>query len=204
MKFHSLILPLLLFTGIGFSQNILYEKGQSGFGFFGSYSGNVYSNTFGLGANYVYEGRMDFGYSYGYTIPKPNTDALYAMANHFSFSYLFRKDGDLGGYAIEPGAGFSFGRDQETRYEVFSGGISLSKPIAISEIAGVIPEFSLGGRLVIDTEYRGIMTFGGSIMFHIRASERHKNVTYIKGGLILTNYGSFYYIKLGIALNTIK
>ncbi len=204
MKLFLTLIFLAFFITLSFSQAILYENKQSGLGFFGSYSGDLYSNTFGLGGNYCYNGKFDFGYSYGYTSPKPNSETLYARGNRFSLSYLFRKQGDLGSYAIEPAAGFSFGKDQETRYRVISGGLSLYKPVPLSEISGIIPEFSLGGRLIMDTEYRFVMTFGGSIMFHIRASKRNRNTTYITGGLILTNYGSVYYIKLGIALNSIE
>lgn len=204
MKFYLTLIFLISFISLSFSQAILYENEQSGLGFFGSYSGDIYSNTFGLGGSYTYNGKFDFGYSYGYTAPKPNSEILYARGNRFSLSYLFRKEGNLGDYALEPAAGFSFGKDQETRYRVISGGLSLYKPISLSDVSGIIPVFSLGGRLVMDTEYRYVMTFGGSIMFHIRASKRNRNTTYITGGLILTNYGSLYYVKLGIALNSIE
>jgi len=204
VKYYLTIFSLFILKYPTFSQNIFYEDNQSGFGFFGTYSGDIYANTFGIGGSYTYESKLDFAYSYGYTIPKPNSEALYARGNRFSLSYLFRKEGNLGNYALEPAVGFSFGKDQETRYQVISGGLAVYKPIPLSEISGIIPEFSVGGRLVTDTQYRFVMVFVGGIIFHIRASKINRNSTYIKGGLILTTYGNFYYIKIGIALHTKK
>jgi len=193
---------LLLFANIAFSQSILYKNKQSGIGFFGSYSGDVNTSTFGLGGMYSYSGKFGFGYSYGYTLPNPNSEALYAIGNRLSFNYLWRKQGDLGDYAIEPGIGFSWGEDQETRYRVITGGISIYKPIILNEVSGLIPEFSVGGRLITDIEYRYVFTFGGSLLFYLRSNKRSRNLPYIKGGLLLTNYGSLFFIKIGIALAT--
>ena len=204
MNSYIVLFVLLIIGNYSFSQSILYEKDQNGFAFFGSYSGDISTNTFGLGGSYTYHGKFDFGYSYGYTTPKPASEALYAIGNRLNFSYLFRKKGNLGDYAIEPGIDFSWGKDQETNYRVFSGGLSLHKPISINEISGIIPEFSLGGRIIMDTQYRYVMTFGGNILFYIRSSRINSTLAYIKVGLVLTNYGSLFFVKLGFALDTKK